>query len=191
MQLLSHVQLFVTPWTTAHQALLSFTISQSLLQLMSIESIIPFNHFIICHPFSSWPQSFLASESFPISHLFTSGGQRIRASASASVFPMNIQGWFPLGWTGLISLQSKGLPGVFSSTTIWEHQFFDAEPNIMAQLSHPYMTTGKTISLTRWTFVGKVMSLLFNMLLCLFVAKNPHLRDPLLVCSAPRLSVKQ
>ena len=74
-------------------------------------------------PFSSCLQSFPASESFPMSRLFTSGGQSIGASASASVLPMNIQDWFPVGWTGLISFQSKGLSGVFSSTTIWNHQF--------------------------------------------------------------------
>ena len=75
-------------------------------------------------PFSSYPQSFPASESFPISRLFASGGQSIGASASASVLPMSIQSWFPLGLTGLISLLSKGLSRVFSSTTVWKHQFF-------------------------------------------------------------------
>ena len=80
-------------------------------------------------PFSSYPQSFPASESFPISVLFTSGGQSIGASASASVLPMNIQGWFLLGLTGLISLLSKRLPRVFSSTTVWKHQFFGVQPS--------------------------------------------------------------
>ena len=79
-------------------------------------------------PFSSCPQSFPASGSFPVSWLFASDGQRIGASASTSVLPMNIQGWFPLGWTGLISLQSKGLSRVFSSTTIQKHQFFSIQP---------------------------------------------------------------
>ena len=103
-------------------------------------------------------QSFPASGSFQMSQFFTSGGQSIGASASASVLPMNIQYWFPLGWTGLISLQSKGFSRVFSNTMVQKHQFFSA------QLSHPYMTTGKTIALTRWTFVGKVTSLLFKTL---------------------------
>ena len=76
-------------------------------------------------PFSSCPQSFPASGSFPVSQLFTSGGKRIRASAS--VLPMNIQDWFPLGLTGLIALLSKGLSRVFSSTTVWKHQFFGAQ----------------------------------------------------------------
>ena len=81
-------------------------------------------------PFSSCLQSFPASGSFPMSGLFTSGDQSIGGSASASVLPMNIQGWFPLGWTGLISLQSKGLSRVFSSTTIWKHQFFSTQPSL-------------------------------------------------------------
>ena len=75
-------------------------------------------------------QPFPASRSFPVSQLFTSGGQSIRASASSSVLPMNIQGWFPLGLTGLISLQSKGLSRIFSSTTIWKHQFFSTQPSL-------------------------------------------------------------
>ena len=78
-------------------------------------------------PFSSRPQSFPASGSFPMSQLFTSGGQRTRVSASASVFPMNIQDWFSLGWTGWISLQSKGLSRVFSNTTVQKHQFFGTQ----------------------------------------------------------------
>ena len=81
-------------------------------------------------PFSSCPQSFPASENFPMSWLFTSGGQIIGTSASASVFPMNIQGWFSLGLTGLISLQSKGLSRVFSSTTVRKHHFFSAQPSL-------------------------------------------------------------
>ena len=97
-------------------------------------------------PFSSCPQSFPASESFPVSQLFTWGGQSIGDSASVSVLPMNIQDWFPLGWTGWISLQSKGLSRVFSSTTVQKHQFFSAQPSFGAQLSHPYMMTKKTSS---------------------------------------------
>ena len=104
---------------------------------MSIKSVTPSNHFIVCHPLLLLPQSLPASESFPMSWLFASGGQSI--GASVLVFPMNIQDWFPLWLTGLISLQFKGL-------------------------SHPYMTTGKAIALTIQTFVGKVMSLLFNIL---------------------------
>ena len=88
--------------------------------------------------FSSWPQSFPASGSFLMSHLFTSGGQSIGTSASASVFPMNIQGWFPLGLTGLISLLSRVHSRVFSSTAVWKHQFFGAQPSLW---SHSYIRT--------------------------------------------------
>ena len=114
-------------------------------------------------PFSSCLQSFPASESFLMSPLFASGGQSFRASASASALPVNIQVWFPLGWTGWILLQSKGLSRVFSSTAVQKHQLFSTQPFIV-QLSHPHVTTGKTIALTLWTFVDKVISLLFNML---------------------------
>ena len=109
VQLLSHIRLFVTPWTAAHQASLSITNSQSLLKLMSIELVMPSNHLILVVPFSSCLQSFLASGSFQMGQFFASGGQSIGVSASALVIPMNIQDWFPLGWTDLISLQSKGL----------------------------------------------------------------------------------
>ena len=128
VQWLSRVRLFATPWTAAHQASLSFTISRSLLKFTSIESVMSSNHLILCHPLLLLPSVFPASESFPMSQLFTSGGQSIGASASASVLPVNIQGWFPLGLTGLISLLSKGLSKVFSSTTIWKHQFFSSQP---------------------------------------------------------------
>ena len=107
-----------------------------------------------------------------MNQLFASGGQSIAVSVSASVLPMNIQDWFPLGWTGWISLQSKGLSRVFSNTTVQKHQFFCAQLFIV-QLSHSYMTTGKTIALTRRTFVGKVMSLLLNMLSRLVITFLP------------------
>ena len=127
VQSLCCVRLFVTPWTEAHHAPLSSTISWSLLKFMLIESVMLSDHFILCYPFSLWLNSFAASGSFPLSWLFTSGGQSVGASASASVLPMNIQGWFPLGLTGLISLLSRGLSRVFSSTTIQKHQFFSVQ----------------------------------------------------------------
>ena len=112
-------------------------------------------------PFSSHRQSFPASESFPMSQFFASGGQSIGASASVSVLPMIIQDWFPLGWTGWISLQPKGLPSLL--------QHYSSKASVLQRSalwssSHIYMTTGKTIALTRWTFVSKVMFLLFNIL---------------------------
>ena len=115
----------VTPWTAACQSSLSITNSQSLLKFMSIESAMPSNHLILFIPFSSHLQSCPASGSFQISQFFPSGGQSIGVSASASVLPMNIQeDWFPLGWTGLISWQSKRLSRVYSNTTVQKHQFF-------------------------------------------------------------------
>ena len=131
------------------------------------------------HPLSSpFPPAFnlsLASRSFPKNQFFTSGVQSIGASASASALSVNIQDWFPLGLTGLIFLQPKGLSRVFSNTTVQKHQFFGTQ---LSLLSHPYMTTDKTIALTRQTFVGKVISLLFNMLprfVKAFLPKSKHL----------------
>ena len=128
-------------------------------------------------PFSSCPQSFPALGSLSMSQLFTSGSQSIRVSASTSVFPVNNQDWSHLGWTGWISLQSNGLSRVFSNSTVQKYQFFGAA-FFTVQLSHPYMTIGKTIALTRWTFVGKVMSLFLNMLSRLvisFLPRSKHL----------------
>ena len=130
-----------------------------------------------CHPtnsFSAAPffclPSFPASGSFLLNGLFTSGGQNIGAAASISVLPMNIQDWFPLGLTGLI-LQSKGFSRVFFNI-IRKHQFFGAQSSLWSN-SHPYATAGKTIALTRWTFVGKMMSLLFNTVFRFFIAFLP------------------
>ena len=127
VQLLSRVQLFVTPWTTARQASLSITNSRSLPKLMSIELAIPSNHLILCHPLLLLPSVFPSAGSFLMSQLFISGGQSIGATASTSILPMNILDWFPLGWTGLTSLQSKGLSSVFSNTTVQKHQFFSGQ----------------------------------------------------------------
>ena len=127
VQSLSHVPLFATPQTAARQASLSITNSRSPPKPMSLGQW--------CHPtisssvipFSSCPQSFPASGSFPMSQLFTSGSQSIGVSASTSVLSMNTQDWSPLGWTGYISLQSKGLSRVFSNATVQKHQFFSAQ----------------------------------------------------------------
>ena len=96
-------------------------------------------------PFSSHLQYLPASGSFQMSQFFASGGQSIGASALASVLPMNIQGWFPLGWTDWISLQSKGLSRVFSNTTVQKHQFFGTQLSLWSNSNYPYMITGKTI----------------------------------------------
>ena len=128
-------------------------------------------------PFSSCLQSFPTSVSFQMSQFFASGSQSIRVSASTLVLPVNTQDWSPLGWTGWISLLSKGLSRVFSNITVQKHQFFSTQLSLV-QLSHPYTTTRKTIALTRQTFVGKVMSLLFNMLsrlIITFLLRNKRL----------------
>ena len=124
-----------TSWTAAHQASLSFTISQSLLKLMFIESVMPSNQIILLLLTSMSQHQGL----FPVSWLFALGGQNIAASTSASVLPMNIQGWFPLGLTGLISLLSKGFSRVFSSTTVQKHQFFSSLPTLITIKTHNYM----------------------------------------------------
>ena len=147
--------------TVAHQASLSITNSQSLFKVMSIESVIPSNHLILCH--ALLPMIFPASGSFQKSQFSISGGQSIGASASTSILPMNIQDWFPLELSDLISLQSRGLSRVISNTTVQKYPFFGAQLSLWSN-SHIHMTTGKTIALTVWTFVDKVMLLLFNML---------------------------
>ena len=126
-QSFSCVWLFATPWTAAHQTSLSITNSRSLPKLMSTESVMPPTISSSVVPFSSHLQSFPASGSFQVSQFFTSGGQSIGISPSASVLPMNIQDWFPLGWTGWISLQFKELSRVFFNTTVQKHQFFGTQ----------------------------------------------------------------
>ena len=115
-------------------------------------------------PFFPCCQSLPASESFPMSQLSTWGGQSTGVSALASFLPKKSQGWSLSEWTSGISWQSKGLSRVFSNTTVQKHQLFGPQLSFIVQLSHPYMTTGKTIALTRRTFVGKVISLFLNML---------------------------
>ena len=121
------VRLFVTPWIAALQASLSITNSRSLLKLISIELVMPSSHLILCRPLLLPPQVPPASGPFPTSQLFTSGGQSIGVSALTSVLPMNTQDWSPLRWTDWISLQSKGLSRVFSSTTVQKHQFLGTQ----------------------------------------------------------------
>ena len=124
VQSLSQVWLFVTPWTAARQATLSITTSQSLLKLMSIELVMSSNHLILCCPLLLPPS---ISPSIRVFSNVSVLCQSIGISASASVLPMNIQDWFPLGWTVWISLQSKGLSRVFSNTTVQKHQFFSTQ----------------------------------------------------------------
>ena len=123
VQSLSHVRLFATPWTAARQASLSVTNSQSLPKLMSIESVMPSSHLILCRPLLLLPPIPPSIGSFPMTQLFAWGGQSIRVSALASILPWRS----PLGWTSWISLQSKGLSRVFSNSTVKKHQFFSTQ----------------------------------------------------------------
>ena len=168
------------PWTAACQASLSITNSRSLLKLMSIGSMMPSNHLILCCLLVLLPPI------FPNIGVFSNeSALRIRWpkfwSFSFNISPSNEHpGLISLGWTGWISLQSKGLSRVFSSTTVHKHQFFSAQLSLQPSF-HPYMTTGKTIALTRGTFAGKVMSLLFNMLsrlVIVFLPMSKHLLIP-------------
>ena len=142
------------PWAAGHQDFPSFTIFQSLLKLMSIESKMPSNHLILCRPLLLLPSIFPSIRIFQMSQFFASGGQSIVVSASASVLPMNIQDWFPLGLTGLISLLSKRLSRVFSNTTIQKHQFFSPLLSLRSNcLIHTWLL--EKIALTTWNFVRK------------------------------------
>ena len=141
VQSLSCVQLFVTLWTAARQPSLFFIIFWSLLKLMFIESLMPSNHLILwCLCVLTLPSIFPSIKVFSNSWLFASGDLSTGASISASVLPMNIQGWFPLGLTGLISLLSKGL---FSSTTVWKYKFFGAQPSLWSNSHIRTFNTGK------------------------------------------------
>ena len=154
----------------------------------------PSNHLILCHPLLLLPSVFPSIRYFQMSQFFASGGQSIRVSASASVPSVNIQDRFHLGWTGWISLAVQGtLKSLLQhhsskASILWCSAFF------IVQLSHPYMTTGKTIALTKWTFVSKVMSLLFNVLsrfFIVFLLRSKHLliswlQSPSAVIWSPR-----
>ena len=173
VQSLSHVWVFMTLWTSACQASLSITNSRSLLKLVSIESVMPSNHLILCHPL------LLSLSIFPSIRVFSNeSALRIRWSKywsySFSISPSNEYSRlisFRMDWLDLLIVQGtlKSLLQHHSSkaSILWHSAFF------IVQLSHPYMTTGKTIALTRWTFVGKVMSLLFNILSMLVIVFLP------------------
>ena len=171
VQLLGCVQLLATPQPAARQASLSFTISQNLLKFMSIESVMPFYHLILCHLLLLLPSV------FPSIRVFSNElAVLIRWpnywSFSFNIGPSNVySGLISLGLTGLISLLSKGLSKVLFNTTVQKHQF---SAFFMVQLLHPYMTTGKTMALIIRTFISKVMSLLFNTVSRFFIAFLPR-----------------
>ena len=172
---LSFVRLFATPWTAAHQASLSFTVSRSLLKFMSIELVMPPNHLILCHPLLFLTQSLLASGSFLMSWLFTLPGQSIGASASGSVLPMNIHSElisFRIDWFDLLAVQ-RTLKRLLQHHS-WKASILQCSAFLMVQLIYLYTTTGKTVALTIWTFVGKLMSLLFNTLSRFVIAFLPR-----------------
>ena len=140
----SFVWLFATPWTAAHQVSLSLTISQSLPKFMSIALVMLSSYLILWHVIILLHSIFPSLRNFfqwiICSHQMT---KILRVSASASVLPVSIQGWFPLGLTGLISLLSKGLTGVFSSTTIWRYHFFGALPSLRSSSHNRMWPQGK------------------------------------------------
>ena len=170
--------LFATPWTAAHQASLSITNSQSLLKLMSIESVMPFNHLVLCSPLLLLPSIFPSIRVFSNESVLNIRWPKYW-SFSFSISPSNDYSGlisFRMDWLDLLAVQVtlKSLLQHHSSkaSILWCSAFF------IVQLSHPYMTTGKTIVLTRWIFVGKVISLLFNMLSSLvitFLLRSKHL----------------
>ena len=138
---------------------------------MSIASVTPSSHLILWCPLLHLPSVFLRSETFPMNQLFESDDQN--SGASASVLPMSIQGWFPLRLTELISLLSKELSGVFSCIRVWRHQFFGVLPSFQSSYHNHTWNTGKTIALTIWTFVDRVVSLLLNILSRFVIAFMP------------------
>ena len=127
VQLFSHVRLFANPWIAAHQASLSITNSRSLPKLMSIEVVMPSSHLILCRPLLLLPPIPSSIRVFSNESTLGMRWPKFGVSTSASDLPMNTQDWFPLGWTGWISLQSKGLSIVFSNTTVQKPQFFSTQ----------------------------------------------------------------
>ena len=182
--MLSHVRLFATPWTTAHQASLSITNSRSLLKLMSIELVMPSNHLILCCPLLLLPSIFPSIRVFSNESVLCIRWPK-HWSFSFSISPCNEYSGlisFRIDWLDLLVVQ-----GTFQNllqhhsakaSILWHSAFF------IVQLTHPYMTTGKTIALTRWTFVGKVVSLLCNML-CRLVTAFKFNRVPLVYFLLP------
>ena len=178
--MLSHVQLFVTPWTAACQVFLSISNSRSLLKLMSIESLTPSNHLILCHPLLFPPSVFPSIRVFSNDSILCIRWPKYW-SFSFSISPSNEHPGlisFRMNWLHLLAVQGtlKSLLQHHSSeaSMLLRSAFF------VVQLSHPYMTTGKTMALTRWAFVSKVMSLLFNMLSRLVIAFHPRTKHLLI-----------
>ena len=159
VQSLSRVWLFATPWIAAHQASLSITNSRSSLRLKSIESVMPSSHLIFGRPLLLLPPIPPSIRVFSNESTLSMRWPKYWSFSFSIIPSKEIPGLSPSEWTGWISMQSKGLSRVFSNTAVQKHQFFGAQ--LYSQFnSHPYITTAKTIALTRWTFVEKVMSIL-------------------------------
>ena len=178
VQYLSHVQLFVTPWTAAHQASLSIIISWSLLKLMSIKSVMPSNHLILCRPL------LLSPSIFPSIKVFSSESVlhiRWPKFWSFSISPSNEHSGlvsFRMDWLDLLAVQGT-LKSLLQQHSL-KASILQCSALFTVQLSHPYMTSGKSIALTRWTFVDKVKSLLFNMLTGLVITFFPGIKHLLI-----------
>ena len=174
VQSLSHVWLFESPWTAAHQASLSFTISWSLLKLMSIESVIPSNYLILCHPLFLLPSIFPSIRVFSTESAFCIKWPKYW-SFSFSISPSNEYSGlisFRIDWFDLLAVQGtlkSLLPHHNLKASVLQHSVF-----FMVQFSHLFMTTGKIIALTIWTFVSKVVSLLFNTVSWFVIAFLPR-----------------
>ena len=168
------VRLLATPWIAARQAYLSITDSRSLLKLMSIKTMMPSRNLILCRPLLLLPPIHPSIRVFSNESTLSMRCPKYW-SFSFSISPSNEHpGLISFTMDCWISLQSKRLSRVFSNSTVQKHQFFGTQLSSTVQLSHPYMTTGKTLALTRWTFVDKVMSLLFNMLSRLVITFLPR-----------------
>ena len=179
VQSLRHVPHFVTPLTTACQASLRFTIAWSLLKLMFIRSVMPSNHLVLCHPLL-FPSVFPSIGVFYNSQLFASDGQSFGVTTSLSVCPVNIQDWFPLGLTSLISLQSKGLSRVFSNITVQNHQFFGAQLSLWSNshihtrlLEKPLLRLDRPLSAK--SCLCFLICCLLNRLVIVFLTRSKHL----------------
>ena len=182
VQSLSHVWLFATPWTAARQASLAITNSQSLLKLMSIKSVMPSNHLILCHPLLLLPSIFPSIRVFSKESVLRIRWPKYWSFSFNIILPMNTQDWFPLGLTGLISLQSKG-----SQESSPTPHFKSINSSALSFLYSPTLASihgyWKTIDLTRWTFVSKVMSPLDNILsrlITAFLPRSKHLLNSFL-----------
>ena len=168
VQSLSRVWLFVTPWIMARPGSPVLHYLQELAQTHCYWVSDAISSSVV--PFSSHPQSFPASGSFQMSQLFASGGQSTRVSASTSVLPMNTQDWTPLGWTGWISLQSKGLSRVFSNNIVWKHQFISADPSWWAFLNHFFHVTLARLGICNICF--EIWMQIINLTINLYIFKG-------------------